>query len=1257
MVGSHLSGVRELLASSGALDRASGAQESSFTVAIATELEEIRGQRCSAALLHERLIENRRRHNLETTPHHVPLSNDPDFRSILLVAQPALSAAESDNFRLADSSSNGSQGFTETNATSMSSSTQVSFTDVRVLIRVSLETPSARPISQEWLSWLKNRPPQSIGGITVSLEKYLRFESLYDSDSLLLLLSMPIALWHALPQNGAYSYVGIVRSKNLLHHQSPVAKRLVSAPTSWSGITMREVDDTASDSGYGGSVRGGINKWIDDNLETLATSRVEEPFHDMSEIAPRKTGLLPAGGGSLVAELEDEGVLIPAKDRTMGDDPIFHLKGTETGPGYLPLYKYGKLISRDSIRLLRLLPANENQRDIDCEILEIHLDSLTHDEDFETRSTSWDRDSEDEENLSEFDLFDEAKTWKTKFDRRAGTHYETLSWDEAPEPPSDTLRLHVGDAVYALRICPSLTSALWALRKRNEVRQLWVEAICINQQDKDERNHLVPMKARIYSASQNVCIWLGDSAEDSKLAMDFVRHRVLEVWKFDELVTTRKMANHWFALVNLMKRPWFSRRWSIHEIALSLRGATIHCGRDFNKWQDFADAVSLFVEVEISTRRLSDVMSLDRIMGNIPEFFSNVSSLGAALLVDATSNLFRHQTRLGTRQPLKSLEFLVSQLSVFEAANPRDTIYALLDFSKDAIPEAYNDVPDPGGDDRKLKLETTMKILTPKGGFHQENYNVDYRLPVIDVYQQFVAFSIVKADKKRALDIICRPWAPTVTKRHDYPAFLISGLWPIDEKPKKKTKDWKREEEEEKRLEAEKKRMEDEKDEETPLPSWIPSLSRAAFEMEEHPTAGLRMERQNADPLVAPKEDSGRTNYTAAGYRGLNLKDLNFVKWDTLRNANSSYPDFSMFVKGFIVDIVATVDHIASNGNIPYRWLQTGGWADTNEYPPEEFWRTLVADRSHGGSNPPTYFERACKESFRFRAKTASKRGGNLDCKKLINEGRCTIVAEFLRRVQEVIWNRKLMRTKSGCLGLVRDDVSPGLNVCVLYGCSVPVILEKVIKSQQELSAEIHDRYEMWHGQFLRIVCYCQARYKIRKIMKARRNIEKEHLQLRNTHIVSREDLRGTTGARRRASWPASEALTPPPSEKRDSDGFRDQAEPHLDTTLPPSDTTLSDEFDDAIEADRQKAVGTFKVPVPIDLEALRTTMKNIGEAYYEHRKATKRREIVELVSRSPHYYRLMGECYVHGMMDGEAIAALKNRNRAGMPDEIFELR
>ena len=57
-------------------------------------------------------------------------------------------------------------------------------------------------------------------------------------------------------------------------------------------------------------------------------------------------------------------------------------------------------------------------------------------------------------------------------------------------------------------------------------------------------------------------------------------------------------------------------------------------------------------------------MRRDQQFYNIPEFFGHVPALGAALLVDATSNLFRNP-RKGKKYPLLSLEYLVSKYSVF----------------------------------------------------------------------------------------------------------------------------------------------------------------------------------------------------------------------------------------------------------------------------------------------------------------------------------------------------------------------------------------------------------------------------------------------------------------------------------------------------------------------------------------------------------------------------------------------------------------
>lgn len=49
---------------------------------------------------------------------------------------------------------------------------------------------------------------------------------------------------------------------------------------------------------------------------------------------------------------------------------------------------------------------------------------------------------------------------------------------------------------------------------------LWVDTLCINQTDLQERSHQVNMMGKIYSKADRVLIWLGEESQDSYLAMD-----------------------------------------------------------------------------------------------------------------------------------------------------------------------------------------------------------------------------------------------------------------------------------------------------------------------------------------------------------------------------------------------------------------------------------------------------------------------------------------------------------------------------------------------------------------------------------------------------------------------------------------------------------------------------------------------------------------------------------------------------------------
>ncbi|KAK6063960.1 heterokaryon incompatibility protein [Seiridium cupressi] len=101
---------------------------------------------------------------------------------------------------------------------------------------------------------------------------------------------------------------------------------------------------------------------------------------------------------------------------------------------------------------------------------------------------------------------------------------------------------------------------LWRLG----VRKIWVDAICINQLDKEEKSAQVAMMDRIYSRANAVYAWLGSGDADSDLAMTVLGSERLSA----ELDLPEDHETAHDAVVRLFSRPYFSRTWIIQEISL-----------------------------------------------------------------------------------------------------------------------------------------------------------------------------------------------------------------------------------------------------------------------------------------------------------------------------------------------------------------------------------------------------------------------------------------------------------------------------------------------------------------------------------------------------------------------------------------------------------------------------------------------------------------------------------------------------------------
>jgi hypothetical protein len=156
----------------------------------------------------------------------------------------------------------------------------------------------------------------------------------------------------------------------------------------------------------------------------------------------------------------------------------------------------------------------------------------------------------------------------------------------------------------SLTVHPSLLEALRQLRHNEETVVLWVDLLCINWIDKIEAEIQGELIPDIFQRASDVVVWLGEGTDDSSTAIQFIPD-LLNLSLIDSLVREESTPGKWQALIDLMKWPYFSRRWVFLELMLAKR-AVLYCGSETVDWGDFADAVvilgSRYDEVRLLVR-------------------------------------------------------------------------------------------------------------------------------------------------------------------------------------------------------------------------------------------------------------------------------------------------------------------------------------------------------------------------------------------------------------------------------------------------------------------------------------------------------------------------------------------------------------------------------------------------------------------------------------------------------------------------------
>ena len=372
----------------------------------------------------------------------------------------------------------------------------------------------------------------------------------------------------------------------------------------------------------------------------------------------------------------------------------------------------------------------------------------------------------------------------------------------------------------------------------------------------------------------------------------------------------------------------------------------------------------------------------------------------------------------------QGLESLVSSLSAFHTSDPRDTINALINISKEGIGLSARVKAHVEAGYAPLRLETTV-FEDRKGGRISQVMHLgrkpppppSYQKDLLDVYISFLEWIV---DTTGSINILCRHWACPERDRREvgYPELVK-------------------------------------------LPTWIKLTSDGAFVHEQH-----HWYRQNADSLVGLPENSpynacdrfSKASIKFFTHQASEKPISGPVALDLRKSASAR-------VKGLRLGTVEKATDSVSGGNIPITALDLLGWKrgrDQGELR-DDIWRPLVAERGFHGTNPPTLWRKACADILINHTES-----GSINIHMIEPKADLAQTKKFLKRMKQVTWNRRFLdvtldkvyreayRSDDHITGLGPPDTRLADIVCILYGCTVPCILRPVRDGKYEFVGEAY---------------------------------------------------------------------------------------------------------------------------------------------------------------------------------------------------------
>lgn len=297
--------------------------------------------------------------------------------------------------------------------------------------------------------------------------------------------------------------------------------------------------------------------------------------------------------------------------------------------------------------------------------------------------------------------------------------YEALSYTWATESGDSLQSSHIQCGNQRIQVTKNCELALRYLRKEHSGRVLWVDAICIDQENDKERGHQVQIMRDIYVKATEVLVWLGEASEFmaaplpvtrsalvrtpgstgvsdegprdapqaaipvSEIFLDFLDQmatemRQLQIKKlnrtrsplYQELLSQvhenfvlKKVNALCQGFNNIVKRPWWYRVWVIQEVVLA-KSVTVVCSKQSISYRCFTEFFKVLCD-DI-TSKASTVMAA---LG------------GAQLHLSSVYYALRLNNTDSASEDLDKILRVLQRVRHLQASKPVDKIFGILGLS------------------------------------------------------------------------------------------------------------------------------------------------------------------------------------------------------------------------------------------------------------------------------------------------------------------------------------------------------------------------------------------------------------------------------------------------------------------------------------------------------------------------------------------------------------------------------------------------